>query len=205
MKKGSSQSKVEKTMPVTYTNRKEMTYFLCKGTTKTGKPRYFFAREPKGETVDAIPEGYRVEESVNGIVSLVKDLPRLITPEERAAVEAALNRHPKGDHYRLGVKHNQIVVYERLGPDVEILNTMFGIFGPLDHQHVREHLDRSAQYTPIMRFILDEPEKRDYHAERWCYRGSIDDWIYAGQSGKIETLARKLIPTLGTDDFYELY
>ncbi|MBU4224567.1 MAG: hypothetical protein KKC71_01955, partial [Chloroflexi bacterium] len=43
------------------------------------------------------------------------------------------------------------------------------------------------------------------NAERWCYRGSVDDWIYAGHSGKIEQLARKLTPKLGTDDFYELY
>ena len=191
-------------MPVTYINRKGTTYYLCKGITKTGKPRYFFAREPKGEAIDAIPEGYQIEESVNGIVSLVKDRPKLIAPEETAVVEAALKRHPKGGNYRLGVKHNQIVVYERLGPDVKNLNAILGIFGPLD-QRAREYLDHSAQYTPVMRFILDDPEKRDYHAERWCYRGSIDDWIYAGQSGKIETLARKLIPTLGTDDFYELY
>ena len=83
-------------MPVTYTNRKGTTYFLCKGTTKTGKPRYFFAREPKGEAINAIPEGYQIEESVNGIVSLAKDRPRLIAPEETTAVEAALKRHPKG-------------------------------------------------------------------------------------------------------------
>jgi hypothetical protein len=191
-------------MPVTFTNRKGTTYYLCNGTTKAGKPRYFFAREPKGETVDAVPEGYRIEESVNGIVSLVKDRPKLIAPEETAAVEAALKRHPNGGNYRLGVKHNQIVVYERLGPDVESLNTMFGLFGPLDPR-ASETLARSAQYTPIMRFILDDPEKRDYHAERWCFRGSIDDWIYAGHSGKIETLAGELIPRLGTDHFYELY
>jgi hypothetical protein len=195
---------VEKNMPITYTNRKGMTYFLCKGTTKTGKPRYFFAREPKGEVMDAIPEGYQIEESVNGIVSLVKDRPKLIAPEETAAFEAALKRHPKGGNYRLSVRHKQIVVYERLGPDVDRLNAIFGILGPID-QRASEILDRSAQYTPIMRFILDDPEKRDYHAERWCFRGSIDDWICAGQSGKIETLARELIPTLGTDDFYELY
>jgi hypothetical protein len=191
-------------MPATYTNRKGMTYFLCRGTTKTGKPRYFFTRERKGEAIDAIPEGYRIEESVNGIVSLVKDRPRLIAPEEMAAIEAALKRHPKGGNYRLSVKHNQIVVYERLGPDVDRLNAIFGIFSPLN-KGAEEYLDRSAQYTPIMRFILDDPEKRDYHAERWCFRGSIDDWIYAGQSGEIETLARELIPTLGTDDFYELH
>jgi hypothetical protein len=39
---------------VTYTNRKGRTYYLCQGTTKTGKPRYYFAREPKDELLDEI-------------------------------------------------------------------------------------------------------------------------------------------------------
>jgi hypothetical protein len=36
-------------MPITYTNRKGVTYHLCRGVTKTGKPRYYFAREPKSD------------------------------------------------------------------------------------------------------------------------------------------------------------
>jgi hypothetical protein len=196
-------------MPVTYTNRKGFTYFLCKGTTKTGKPRFFFARQPKGEAIDTIPPGYEIEESVNGIVSLVKIRPKLIAPEEVAAVEAALKRHPKGRNYRVGVKQDQIVIYEQLGPDAEELAGIFGRFSPFSPEDLRagiqERLDRSAQFIPIIRFILVEQGKREFIAERWCFRGSIDDWIYAGHSGKINVLARKVIPALGTDDFYELY
>ena len=66
-------------------------------------------------------------------------------------------------------------------------------------------MDRSAQFTPVLRFILDDQETREYHAERWCYLGSVDDWIYVGHSGKIEHLAKILTPKLGTDEIYELY
>jgi hypothetical protein len=34
-------------MPFTYTNRRGDTYYLCQSTTKTGKPRYVFAREQR--------------------------------------------------------------------------------------------------------------------------------------------------------------
>ena len=55
-------------MSITHTNRKGVTFYLGRGVTKTGKPRYFFAREPdKGEPVEAIPEGYEIVESVNGV------------------------------------------------------------------------------------------------------------------------------------------
>lgn len=105
-------------MPVTYTNRKGHTYYLCQGLTKTGKLHYYFAREPKVGSPDQIPDGYRISESVNGVVSLVKDRPQLIMPQEVASVEAVLASHPKSHDYRVALKNNQIVIYERLGPDI---------------------------------------------------------------------------------------
>jgi len=81
-------------MPVTYTNRKEHIYHLCQGRTKTGKPRYYFARQPTGQPVEEIPVGWEISESVNGVVSLVKKRPAQILPEELAAVEAEVQRHP---------------------------------------------------------------------------------------------------------------
>ena len=195
-------------MPVTYTNRKGFTYFLNKGLTKTGKPRYYFAREQKGGPVDKVPPGYQIQESVNGIVSLVKQRPQLISAEEVASVEAAVKRHPKSRNYRVAVKHDQVIVYESTGPDMDVLQellSMAGIGRDEAKKRLEGELDRYTQFTPVMRFILDDQETRQYHAERWSYLGSIDDWIYAGHSGKISALAKKLIPTLGTDKFYELY
>ncbi len=194
-------------MSITYTNRKGSKYFLNKGVTKTGKPRHYFAREQKSEPVEEVPQGYEIEESVNGIVSLVKVRPKLIPYEEWVCVEEALARHPKARNYRVAVKDKQIIVYEGVGWDVGKLMEIFEGFPilPNARERLEDNRDRSAQYTPVMRFILDDQETREYHAERWCYRGSIDDWIYAGHSGKIYTLAKKLIPALGADEFYELY
>jgi len=46
-------------MAVTHTNRKGKTFYLCQGLTKTGKPHYYFARQPKGTPVEQIPDGFR--------------------------------------------------------------------------------------------------------------------------------------------------
>ena len=56
-------------MPISYTNRKGSTFFLCQGRTKTGRVRYYFSREPKGVEIDQIPSGYEISESINGVVS----------------------------------------------------------------------------------------------------------------------------------------
>ena len=196
-------------MPVTYTNRKGHMYYLCQGLTKTGKLRYYFAREPKVGSPDQIPEGYRISESVNGVVSLVKDRPQLISPQEVAIVDAVLARHPKSHDYRVAVQKNHIVIYERLGPDMETLSTIFGKISGLQSDTVKmrlqEQLDKIARFSPIMRFILFDPDERKFTAERWSYLGDIDDWIDIGESGKLENLARRLIRKLGTDDFFELF
>ncbi len=112
-------------MPITYTNRKGFTYFLNKGVTKTGKPRYYFAREQKGELVEEIPAGYEIEESVNAIISLVKARPHLIHPDETDSVKTALARHPKARNYRVAVKDKLIIIYESTGWDVDRMMELF--------------------------------------------------------------------------------
>src|SRR5213594_3252652 len=100
-------------MPVTYTNRKGMTYTLYRGQTRTGKPRYYFGRTDKGqgEPVMELPPGFMISESVNGVVSLVKERPSPILPEEMAVIEAVIRKHPEAHRYRVSVKHNRIEIY----------------------------------------------------------------------------------------------
>jgi hypothetical protein len=195
-------------MPVSHTNRKGITFFLCQGETRTGKVRFYFAREPKGKKIEQTPSGYEISESVNGVVSLVKIRPRLIPTEESTLVEEVLKRHPGGDNYRVYVKRDQIVIYEEAGPDAERILALFG--NAIPHpagaiERLKAHMEQHRRFTPVMRFILSDPQTRMYSAQRWCYLGSIDDWIRVGSPGKLRHLARQLVPTLGTDEFFELY
>jgi hypothetical protein len=195
-------------MPITYTNRKGTTYHLCRTATKTGKPRYVFAREPRGEPVDEIPEGWRISESVNGVVSLVKPRPSQILPEELAAVEAAVGRHPKARNYRVVDKRDRIEVYERVGPDAdELVAGLPGLGLEMRRMvdRLRAVMDSSAQFTPILRFILIDAAERTFRVERMCYRSSVDGWLDVHQWGPVDRLARDWIPRLGTDRFFESY
>jgi hypothetical protein len=198
-------------MPVSYTNRKGMTYILYRGLTRTGKPRYNFGRprQSQGEPVSEIPSGYTISESVNGVVFLVKDRPALIRPEEVAVVEAAVQQHPEARHYRIAVKGKRIEIYEQVGPDYNALVRELhipGVSRPGLAEELRDLEERHAQYTPVLRFTLFDPRQRLYSVERMCYLGSIDGWLELhGQTGPVEKLARALIPTLGTEQFYELW
>jgi len=195
-------------MRIIHTNRKGVTFYLGRGVTKTGKPRYFFAREPaKGEPGEAIPEGYEIVESVNGVVSLAKARPALIRSEELVLVQAAVAVHPKSRNYRVDVKGERIVVYERTGEDTDKVLQLFGAYGmfpDIEVNRFREDMDRSARFSPVLRFTLADQAKRTFYAERWCYLGSIDDWVDIGAAGQLSSLVKQTVPKLGTDAFFDL-
>ena len=197
-------------MPVSYTNRKGHTYTLYQGQTKTGKPRYYFARsnQSQGEPVTELPPGFTISESINGVVSLAKERPALIQQEEVAVVEAEVQQHPEARRYRVAARHDRIEVYEQVGPDYEdFLSIMrpFGVSRPGITEQLRAEQERHAQYTPVFRFTLLDPTRREFSVERMCYRASIDGWLKLVRTGPVAKLANELIPTLGTDEFYELW
>lgn len=63
-------------MAFSYTNKRGVKYFLHSRsrTTKTGKTQtlYFFAKEQKAGVLDAVPAGYQVAETKNGLPVLKK-------------------------------------------------------------------------------------------------------------------------------------
>jgi len=204
-------------MPITYTNRKGVTYVLCRRTTSTGRRSYVFARGLRGdpgETVDTLPAGYTIRESVNGVVSLVRDLPAAFAAEEIRVVEAAVRRHSKASLYRVETRGEHITVYERLGPAADELAAVLSEVGlPFTdvRSRIAEHLERAAYYEPVLRFQLLDSDQRRFGVERRFYSGgggrpgSDDEWLVLGQSGALTDLARQIVPLLGTDAFFELW
>ena len=66
-------------------------------------------------------------------------------------------------------------------------------------------MGKIASFTPMMRFVLAVKEERTFYTERYCFVGSIDDWIYLGSSGG--TLLSQLmlyIKHLGSESCYDL-
>ena len=63
-------------MAFSFTNKRGVTYFLHSNskTTSTGKTQtlYFFSKEQKAGVLDAVPAGYKVEETANGLPVLKK-------------------------------------------------------------------------------------------------------------------------------------
>jgi hypothetical protein len=180
------------------------------GQTSTGKPRYYFGRADKdqGEPVLELPPGFKISESVNGVVSLVKERPSLIQPEEMAVIEVVMDEQPQATRYRVVDKYDRIEIYENAGPDFDVLLDALHI-DSLSRPSLVKQLyaieERHAHYAPVMRFTLLDPEQRRFGAERMSYRSSVNGWLKLVHTGPLTQLAHTLIPTLGTEQFFELY
>lgn len=188
-------------MPFTHTTRRGRIYYLHIGAKRGGGVQHFVSTKPKGPLVDAVPEGFEIYETVNGQVYFRRKKPALIHDVELACARRELKKLRGPNFYQVEIDRDAIVVHES---DRSLSSTVtFPAWRPVADM---EAIDRKfATYMPVMRFVLEDKSQRLFRPERFCFRGSVEDWISIGTPDKIEKLAAKYIPHLGRDSFYELY
>lgn len=195
-------------MPVTYVNRRGDTYYLIRGQTKTGKAKYHFSKKAGEHAVDEIPAGYEIYEKPDTPqVFLRKPFATRIDPQEVEFARLLLQEHAGTPHTLVDVEKDSLVVYAADDNDLKGLVAVlrertFDNLSANDQAWLKKRL----QFQKLLRFTLVDEQDRLFVAERWCFRGSIDDWIHVGfRPGSLETLIASLAPHLGPESFYELY
>lgn len=187
---------------VTYTNRRGKVYYLHVGKTKQGNPRYHFSTRDKGDLAAEIPVGYEVYENPNSQVYLRRIVPRVITNDELEIVDRVLKNHARPNAYRLDVRGEVITVFEssQRGQSLEGFPPFFSM------SRMQEFFDQHAHFTAVLRFILTDEKKRLFVAERYCFMGSIEDWIpsLGGGPEPLKDLVDKYVPHLGQESFFDL-
>jgi hypothetical protein len=187
-------------MNVKYKNRAGKIYYLHIGKTKKDNVKYFFSSKKDGDLAESIPNGYEIYENVNAQVFLRKIQPKIIRDEELKIIAQEIQKHPNPHRYKYDVKKNIITVYD-INQDIERRSDFFQF---AEEAKVEKYLLENATYSPIMRFILEDEEKRLFVTERFCFLGSIDNWIYIGGPDSLNQETKKFIKHLGEESFFEL-
>ena len=188
-------------MSIEYISRAGKKYYLHIGKTKKGNDKYFFSGKKDGNLAQNIPKGYQIYENVNAQVFLSKIQPKIILNKELEIIKKELQKQTKPHHYKYEAKKDIITIYE-INQDLEGL--MY-LIPSASKSSIEKHVIRSATYSPIMRFTLEDNENRLFAAERFYFMGGIDDWIYIGGTDSLNKQAKKFIKHLGKESFFELY
>ena len=192
-------------MTITHTNAKGKLYYLHQGTTKTGKPKYYFSMESEGHLAESIPEGFEIYENPNAQVFLRRIPPKLITDEERRVVEEGMRTYADVKDSKIDVKGKAIVIYtadQDIGTLAELCKDLSPT--PSANRQLMSLLRKEIQYSPILQFLLEDEKRRLFTAQRYCFRGSVDDWIDIGY-GPLTTLVKQYVKHLGQESYFELY
>ncbi len=189
-------------MAFAYTTRRGKTYYLHTGPKRGGGTQHYVSTDPDGPVAESVPDGFEIYETPNGQVYLRKTKPALIRPDELALVNAELNKRQTSQcSYLADVRGKEIVVHEG---DTHI-ETLRAINIRFSESRVEEYAARNAQFTAIMRFVLIDKVTREFAPERFCFRGSVEDWISIGEPDQLSTLVTKFFKHLGRDSIYDLY
>ena len=193
-------------MSVEYKNRKGKKYYLHVGKTKTGKPKYFFSLKNEDQLIDATPDGYEIyEHPANAQVFLRKKLPQIITDLEKRIVKRELENTPSSRWNLVDIKGREIIIYES-NKNVDDLKESFGSFANFNDPSLLDKAPGiSVHYAPIMKFVLKDEKKRTFIANRYCFLGSIDDWIFLGGPGPLKDVVKNYIKHLGKESLFEIF
>jgi hypothetical protein len=193
-------------VPITHTNAKGQTFTLHQGTTKTGKPKYYFAMQGEGTLAEAIPAGYEIYENPNAQVFLRRIPLRIITDEERRIVEEGMRTYATVKDYKIDIKDNAILIYTA-EQDIEALANIFKDThpNPLENVELMTNLRKAIHFSPMLVFQLVDVTRRTFQTQRYCFLGSVDDWIEIGKPGKLSTLVKRYVKHLGQDSYVELW
>jgi hypothetical protein len=155
-----------------------------------------------------IPDGFEIYENPdNAQVFLRRAKPTLIQREEREAVNYAVRNLAGMRHFIVDVEDDALIVYtpNQSEDSADEQYDFLANFATVTRQAARDFMLTRSRYSRMMRFTLVEPDKRLFQVERWCFKGSIDDWFYLAGEAPLQRLLKQYIPHLGRESFFELF
>lgn len=216
---------ISKQTMFTYTNKRGVKYYIHETRPKAGASRYVVKRTGD-DALAELPVGMEIVENVNGQVSVRAARPGAILPVEERLVEQALQEHGR-EKYRVEIKGRHIIVHEP-DRDADRIADVFDSTGVMDvlgqtldrmmrqavgdaawealrqqkREQVRQEIEQTMRYSPVLRFRLDDANRREFSVERMIYhdRGG---WLWLKSDLPLAAACDRYVPLLGTEELFE--
>lgn len=202
---------------LTYTNRKGDTYYFCRKAGKGGGEQIVASTKKSKDSLTDLPRGMEIAETPNGKVFCRKKLKSLIQKAELNAIKKWIPKLRKQAMVAVELKEKEIVVHSSEIPKLPGFNTDKFVDAAVRKlppeerklaekmmaQRQNELLNQIVQYTPAVKFELQDAENRTFALFRMCHISAMVEWMYL-DSGTLDELAQRIMPTLETDEFFEI-
>lgn len=188
-------------MALEFTNKQGDIYYIKSKLTKKGNTTYYATKKRGKDCLDSMPEGYEIFEVPDTSTMYIRRKKEsAFDAKEVGLVEAVLKKNEAIADFQLDIVGNLMKIYVAETDNFERLKSiMKDTFASSKSMDMVKKLMR---YEEKMRIIKDK--EGEYGFQRYCYRGSIDDWIWIDGGDDLEHLAETNIQHLGKESYYEL-
>lgn len=191
-----------------FKNSKGKTYYLKSRTTKKGNITYYLTVKLDDDCLNSLPKEYEVFEKYDMETLYVrKKVASKFSKEEIASIEKELKNNADIDEYKLAVHGAEIKIYTA-EKGKGISSFMQDSIASAIFDKRRSALYEKAFLRYEERLKIQLKEKKDFKeflVLRYCYRGSVDDWIVIDAGDNLKELAKDTIVHLGKESYFELY
>jgi len=140
-----------------------------------------------------IPAGFEFYENPRDAKVVLRKIPRYnIADAEVEIVESVMKKLDAVEHYIVEKGADHITIFTGNSTNMDFS----------EHPEWRTYYILHQNYDDVMRF---EKVRKTWHAQRFCYRSRVDDWITIGHGKDLRELAETFCPHIERDSFYELY
>lgn len=199
---------------ITYTNRFGDVYYLRKTASGRGQgTQIVCSKKHTADALEELPDGMEIAESPNGKVSCRVKLESTIPAADVNRLNSLAKQLASHAFVAVELKKDSMVVHSASKERLKALACLLGASPaelglqmqkgskplPVDF----ERLVRN--YQPALLFSLVEPETKTYSVLRKCYMDSIrGEWLPLA-TGELTKLAKKYLPHLEQESFFELF
>lgn len=188
--------------PIEFTNRRGNIYYVKSKLTKKGNTTYYMTKKKDEDCLNSLPDKYEVfEKPDTGVLYIRQKKEKMFDAKEIGFVEKALEKNKEVIDFRLDVVGNMIKIY--VG-DKQTFDERMSTWEnrPLFRNRAINFIKSSMRLGERMRII--KSKNGEYEFQRYCYRGSIDDWIWIDGGEDLQDLVKTNIHHLGRMSYYEL-
>ncbi len=192
-------------MAKSFKNSKGKVYFIKSKLTKKGNTTYYMTKKEDEACLNEIPAGHEVFEKYDsGLMFVRKKQKSLFSLKEINSIKASLDQNASLVDYRISITGKEMAIYtvEKETND-RIAESPLSSFFKMAQSN--QYKSAWQNFEERMKVIIHQNKSgKEFEVQRYCYRGSVDDWITIGDESDIAEIGKKYLIHLGKESYYEL-